>query len=151
VGALHREGHVFARYLAGVTPTAYMLRAYERGHAAIPFRQGPPPDAVDRLLLRAASLGTVTARFSDMYARFFRPTGVLRQKLVLMCAVLENSPDTHAWFNSAATGGGATVVGRLLLTGGAAALTLVAAVVLLGPLHLVLLLWGGSAGGRTAR
>jgi hypothetical protein len=136
-GALDREGRIFARYLAGAVPSAYALGAYERGHASIPFRHTGPPDAVDRMLLRFARLGTVATRLADGYARFFRPTGVLRQKLVLMCAVLENSPETHVWFNSAAVGSGATIFARLLLAGVVAAINLSGALLLLGPLHLV--------------
>jgi len=88
------------------------------------------------MLLRFGSFGTVTAGLADAYARFVRPTGVLRQKLVLMCAVLENSPETHARFNSAAVGSRVTILARLLLVGFTAALNITAAMLLLAPLHL---------------
>jgi hypothetical protein len=149
--ALARECRVFTSYLAGREATPYICRSFEQGHARIPYRHAAGPDAIDTLLIRAALIGGPATRVADMYARIFRPTGALRQKLVLLCAVLENSPETHAWFNSADAENSARVIGRLVLAGLASGLALLAGLVLLGPLHLVArLAAGGGAGGGQA-
>jgi len=149
--ALAQECRVFTSYLAGQEPTSGICRAFERGHARIPYRQADGPDAIDTLLIRAALIGGPATRVADIYARLFRPTGALRQKLVLLCAVLENSPETHAWFNSADTANSARVFGRIIYAGLASGLALLAGLVLLGPLHLAARLGGGGKAreGRT--
>ncbi len=140
------ECRVFTGYLAGRTPDEYIRLRYERGHARIPYRLAGGLTAADRAILRVARLGTVPARMADIYSRFFRPTGALRQKLVLLFAVLENSPETQAWFNSAAEGGPVTLIGGLAVSGLASAFLLVAGIVCIGPLHLL----AGASDGRGA-
>ncbi len=141
------ECRVFTGYLAGRTPDEYIRVRYERGHARIPYRQTGGLAPADQAILRVARLGPVPARMADIYSRFFRPTGALRQKLVLLYAVLENSPETHGWFNVAATGGPVALLGGLIASGVASGILLVAGVLCIGPLHLAAELFGGADGG----
>lgn len=138
------ECRVFTGYLAGRTPDEYIRLRYERGHARIPYRLAGGLTAADRAILRVARLGPVPARMADIYSRFFRPTGALRQKLVLLFAVLENSPETQAWFNTAAEGGPVTLIGGLVVSGVVSAALLAAGIVCIGPLHLM----AGTFGSR---
>lgn len=140
------ECQAFTRYLAGRPPDDYIRGRYQRGHARIPYRLAGGGSAADRAILRVARLGPLAARMADIYSRFFRPTGVLRQKLVLLYAILENSPETHAWFNAASVGGPVALLGGLVLSGFASGMLLLAGIVCLGPLHLVASLSGGSQG-----
>ena len=135
---------MFTRYLAGREPDEYIRVRYERGHARIPYLQSGGPTSVDRALLRVARLGPTLARAADSYSRFFRPTGALRQKLVLLYAVLESSPETHAWFNSGAVGGPVTLLGGLALNGLASGASLLLGIVVIGPLHLAARVAGGD-------
>jgi hypothetical protein len=127
---------VFSRYLAGVEPTPYLVEAYTRGHRHLPALTAPP-DAVDELLLGGARLGALSTWLADAYARRARPTGILRQKLTLMLAVLESSPPAHRWVNGAATGPVLLVLARVAWAVIMGALALVVGAVLYGPLHLV--------------
>lgn len=138
---LARECAAFAQYLAGATPTPAMQAYYRRAHATIPFRAAGALVPIDRSLLGWARRGGLPLRLADAYARFFRPTGALRQKLTLMLAILENSPETHRWLNSGETGSGAGVLAGLLLTGLAFVAALALGTLLFGPLHLL----GGDA------
>jgi hypothetical protein len=138
------ECRVFTGYLAGRTPDEYIRLRYERGHARIPYRLAGGLSAADRAVLRVARLGPVPARMADIYSRFFLPTGALRQKLVLLFAVLENSPETQAWFNTAAEGAPVTLLGGLMVSGIVSAVLLVAGIICIGPLHLM----AGASGGR---
>ncbi len=138
------ECRVFTGYLAGRAPDEYIRVHYERGHARIPYRQAGGLTAVDRAILNVARLGPLPARMADIYSRFFRPTGALRQKLVLLYAVLENSPETHAWFNAAAVAGPAALLGGLFLNGLASVALLLAGILCIGPLHLAARLAEGS-------
>ncbi|MEO8140613.1 MAG: hypothetical protein ABI742_13250 [Gemmatimonadota bacterium] len=144
---LAEECRVFTRYLAGREPDEYIRVRYERGHARIPYLQSGGLTGVDLALLRVARLNPILARAADGYSRFFRPTGALRQKLVLLYAVLENSPDTHAWFNSGAIGGPVVLLGGLALHGLASGASLLLGIVVIGPLHLAARLGGGAGRG----
>lgn len=143
---LAEECRVFTRYLAGREPDEYIRVRYERGHARIPYLQSGGLAGIDRTLLQVARLNPTLARAADIYSRFFHPTGALRQKLVLLYAVLENSPETHAWFNSGAVGGPVALLGGLVLNGLASGASLLLGILVIGPLHIAARL--GSDAGR---
>jgi hypothetical protein len=131
------ESTVFTRYLAGETPSDYVRRKYRDGHRAIPYRTRQDEDALDVALTVVARRGPVRARIADAYARVFRPHGVLRQKLTLLLAILENSPETHRRFTSGGRGRLAAVFsigGSLLLFG----FSLLAGLFFFGPVHRLL-------------
>ena len=134
---LDLESSAFTRYLAGTSPSDYVRRKYAEGHAAIPYRQTNNEDAFDAVLVLVARGGSVRSRVADAYARIFRPHGALRQKLTLLLAILENSPDTHRRFTS---GGNGTLAGILGIAASLLvfSLSLLAGFILLGPAHLLL-------------
>lgn len=101
---LAAECSALVHYLVGQPATAPMQAYYARAHATIPYRKGGPLAAVDDPLVSAIASGGVILRAADAYARFFRPTGPLRQKVTLVLAIVENSPETHAALNRAAVG-----------------------------------------------
>jgi len=144
---LARECAVFARYLAGVEATPYLVNAYARGHAQMPAWRAGPPDRAERFLLAVARVHPTFTRIADGYARHVRPTGLLRQKLVLACAILESSPPAHDWLNTARTGSLPLTVLRIAGTGVASVLATLLGFLLLGPLHAVLAL-AARAGGE---
>jgi hypothetical protein len=140
--ALGAECRAFARYLAGQDPSAYVLAWYQR--IAASAADEAPPVLIDRVSLALARRGSLPARCADAYARVFRPYGLLRRRLVLLLAILENSPPSSAWLNAARTGGPSGVIAGMagsLLAGGAA---LLVGCLVLGPVHLAGRL-GGSA------
>ena len=140
---LATECTVFAQYLVGQPATAAMTAYYQRAHATIPYRGAGPLSAVDRVLLGAAGSGGIALRAADAYARFFRPTGALRQKLTLCLAILENSPETHAWLNRAETGTRWRVLAGMGRAGVAFLFSLGLGILLFGMVQLI--------GGRRSR
>lgn len=143
-----RECAVFALYLANVSASPYHLQAYVRGHGRMPAAAPGAADAVDHLLLRFACLHPLATRMADGYARFLRPTGLLRQKLVLCCAVLESSPPAHDYLNTAATGSLPVTLLRLAWAGLGSAAAILGGALVLGPLHLALRLMGRGGSAR---
>ena len=87
---LDRECRVFHRYLAACDPDAYVLTKYREGHRAPHWIQRTVPDRFDALLLNRAVRGPFMARLADAYACFFFRRAVLRQKLVLLLAIVES-------------------------------------------------------------
>ena len=148
---LSEECRAFTAYLTGLSPTPYVLEKYRLGHRRIPYLTQEGPDRVDRMLLGAARHGSFLLRCADSYARTLRPTGMLRQKLVLTLAVLENSPPTHLRLNSAREGSLAELALVIFGRGLGFAFSLLIALVLLGPPHLVLSLIPDQPKGKVDR
>lgn len=123
---------MFARYLSGREADDYVVRKYVELHPAAEQAAGSR-HAIDDVLVRFAARGPVRARVADAYARIFRPHGLLRCKLVLAFAVLENSPGFHRPFTG---GSGGSLVGgalRFVAAGTVFVLTLVVGVLLFLP------------------
>jgi hypothetical protein len=94
-GVPRRECNRFCRLLTGVQPTQYVADKYVAAHVAQVSLRDPASDPVEHMLLEAARSGDLALRCADMYARFFRPGGLLRRKLVLLLAICENAPSMH--------------------------------------------------------
>lgn len=134
--ALAAECSALVRYLVGQAATPPMQAYYSRAHATIPYRSGEPLRGVDYALVSAIGTGGVVLRAADAYARFFRPTGPLRQKLTLALAIVENSPGTHATLNRAAVGPRWRVLGDVVLAGTGFLLCLGLGLLFFGPQQL---------------
>ena len=134
---LKRECEVFCRYLTGSAPTDYVVRKYLAGHAAMPAAGARAGRLVDRWLLVVAHTGPPGARLADSYARILRPHGPLRHRLVLLLAILENSPGFHERLDRATIGSPLGIMLELGLTGVGFALRLALGLACFGPVHLV--------------
>jgi hypothetical protein len=145
VELLDAECRAFGRYLTGREPSESVRRYYAGAHRNIPYLTQGGVRPVDRWLLAAARRGGFLLRAADGYARFFRPAGPLRQKLILCLAILENSPETHSLLNGVETGTPALLLSRLVLTGMVAALALGTGILLFGPGQLLSQPDAGSA------
>jgi NADH dehydrogenase len=91
VAGLRRECDVFCRYLLGSRPNAYTLAKYVGGHASIPFALAGGLSCEDERVLAFACRNPLCARIADAWSRVASPHSALRQKLVLLVAILEYS------------------------------------------------------------
>ncbi|HSK18826.1 MAG TPA: hypothetical protein VK912_06780 [Longimicrobiales bacterium] len=136
--SLTRECDVLARRIGAPASSAFItakyILAHEQGHLEPVDRD----DALDRLLVRFAALGPAAAALADTYARFARPAGTLRRKLVLTAALLESTAPGYMTFEPPSASHALTVVARLAGRGALFALVLGASILVLGPVHLVL-------------
>jgi uncharacterized protein YbjT (DUF2867 family) len=141
-GPADRECDLFTRYLIGQPATAEVRRHYARALAGRGLAD-PPPARFDRLLLGLAGRGGAGTALVDAYTAFFDRGAPVRRRLVLLMAILENTPEGAAAFDPVPERGAVRAAARLLWHGFAGGLTLLAAAVLLLPLRLVL-----SRGGQ---
>ncbi len=138
---LGAECRVFCRYLADQEPSPYVVNCYQRAWlSTLPAEL--PLAFIDRGSLAIARWGTLPARIADAYTRVFRPYGPLRRRLILLLAILENSPPTDRPLNAAREGSRPAIMTGMLLNLLAGGVCLLAGIVLLGPLHLTTKLGG---------
>jgi nucleoside-diphosphate-sugar epimerase len=112
---LERECRVFTKHLIDETATAYVVRKYSEAHAALPALSGG--DKFDAFLVRVASRHHWGARLADSYARLFLPHTRLRQKLVVLLAVLETCPPSFQKIDASVGGSRSRAIARLGMRG----------------------------------
>ena len=90
----------------------------------------------DAITVAFAMMGPLFTRLADAYCRLFRPRGALRQKLVLVLAILEVSPPFYRDIDEVR---GPPLLQVVILAGSALAfaLSLLLGAVLLAPLQLL--------------
>lgn len=135
--AIAAECGVFTRHLTDDEATPYVIACYERLLASA--RRPPAVEAllIERALLSMARAGGLRLRLADGYACLFRPRGGLRRRLVLVIAILENSPSSARLFNSGEEGSFAGVSARMAISMVASALCTLVGVLVFAPVHLV--------------
>ncbi len=96
---LRTECRLFTQYLLRQDPDSYVLDCYVSLQPAALEGASPlaEPDAV---LLETGKSGLLRLRIADAYARMFRPRCLLRRKLILTFAILENSSRFHSCFTA---------------------------------------------------
>lgn len=129
------ECQTLARYLTGMEPSAYILEKYHACSAGLQAMRGSSPTWFDNALMSLARRGSFGTALVDTYARWFAPRSLVRYKLTLLLAILENSPDSHVRVTAATTGDRWTLVRQLILVGLRETAALVVATIILGPLH----------------
>ncbi|HYY06513.1 MAG TPA: hypothetical protein VE997_08040 [Candidatus Limnocylindria bacterium] len=87
--ALEAEAHLFARYLVGRPPPAELVERYRAANAAI-FTE--PVARQDAALIAFARRHPWSVSLLDAASGLLRPGSLLRNKILLMAAILETSP-----------------------------------------------------------
>lgn len=136
---LHRECRVFTRYLIQAEATECIAARYAAAHAV--REEVQTPGRFDRMLVTAASRHPWATRLADSYSALLRPHGTLRQKLVLLLALLESTAPTAAAID-AADGPAKTIVSGAV-RGVLFPVWLLAGVIVFTPLRIVAALRGG--------
>ncbi len=134
---LRREANTFTRYLLSRAPSDYVVDKYHQGHRVIPYLNGAENLPIDALLLKVARRGVLPAWIADTYARIFRQSGPLRQKLVLLAAILESSPSFHSDMGGSKDTKRLYVFLGLVVLGLGFAVRLPVAMLVFGPAHLL--------------
>ena len=138
-GDLLDECRLFTRYLVGRPPDDYVLDCYVRLQPAA--LHGTTAGATaDKVLLNTAKWGLVGLRLADAYARVFRPRCLLRRKLILTFAILENSREFHSQFTSGASSSYPAALARLAASIATFGVTLLASLFVVVP-PIVLSAW----------
>jgi hypothetical protein len=106
------ECRLFTRYLVDREPDPYVLGCYVRLQPAA-LDGTTPVEAPDAVLLETGRSGLIRLRLADAYARVFRPRSLLRRKLILTFAILENSAQFHSQFTSGARSSYPAALARL--------------------------------------
>lgn len=125
------EGRAFGRHVVGTEPPAALLERYRDACGRL-FPD--PPDAVDAVLVGFAAHHPWSVGPLDAATALLRPQSRLREKLLVMSAVLEATPRFADEFLPRPSGRVA-VLGRLVAIGLAALGRVVVGMVLFGVLR----------------
>jgi len=134
---IRQEANIFTRYLLSREPSDYVVDKYRHGHRVIPYLNGAETLPIDAFLLKVARLGVLPVWMADAYARIFRPSGPLRQKLVLLAAILESSPAFHSDMGGSKRSSRLQVYLTSVGLGLGFVARLTAAVLVFGPVHIL--------------
>ena len=88
---LARECQTYCRYLVRRPPSEYISSKYAEYHHLHPDNDSER-NLLDQVLLSVSRLHPFLTGVADSYAVWFRRSGVLRRKLVLMLALTEATP-----------------------------------------------------------
>lgn len=138
---LNRECVALATYLTGYPPANYLAQKYREAHEK--SGRFTARGHFDAYLLRWAARGPRRAALADAYACWFARRSAVRRKLILLMAIMESGPPRLGFSDRAVTG----FPLRLAARGAGFALRLLTGLVALAPVHLVLGLYEGRAGG----
>jgi len=138
---LAAECDIFARQIIGRPASDRTIKAYRgalmaRGMAAAPTRP------FERLTLALARKGTIPAGWVDAYSALLHRRGLVRRRMIVLAAILENTPEGAGAFDSPASGGKARALARLAWAGAAGCVSLALGLLVLMPARLVLALTG---------
>jgi NADH dehydrogenase len=95
--ALAHECRALATHLTGQQPPPYVVEKYRDAHARLARLQ--ESWGFDRILLRLAIGHPLLARLVDAYTAVFARRALVRQKWVLLLALLETTASTAAYFD----------------------------------------------------
>jgi len=87
--ALELEARVFARYLVGRVPPAEIVDRYRDANRALFTAPAPPTEAA---VVRVVSRHPWSVSLLDAAVGIRRPGSLLRNKILVMAAILEASP-----------------------------------------------------------
>jgi hypothetical protein len=88
--ALDLEAHAFGRYLVGRTPSAELVARYRAANETL-FTE--PISAEDQAIVAFARRHPWTVGPLDAATGLFRPGSALRNKILVMAAILEATPE----------------------------------------------------------
>ena len=131
---LEQECRVFARYLTGQDPSRYIIEKYQDFHQKIGVRGGSA--RFDRFLVSTAARGPYWTRLADSYGTLFRRNSVLREKLVIVLALLECAPPASETLDRVPAGGLTGALLRMAVGGMSYALALSIGGLLFSPVRL---------------
>ena len=137
VAAITQECEAFTRHLTDAAPTAYVLDCYARLVASAALPDGAASQLIERALLAAGRSGGLVLRLADAYACLFRPRAELRRRLILIVAILENTPEFAHLFNSGEVGSFVRVSARMIVAVATSVLSTLAGVLAFAPVHVV--------------
>ncbi|HYN08773.1 MAG TPA: hypothetical protein VES67_15440 [Vicinamibacterales bacterium] len=140
----------FARYLTQQAVSTYVLGKYRDAHARRPHLSTGTARRFDRLLVVVARTGGLGAWLVDAYTAVFFKRAVVRQKWVLLVAILESTAPTAAIFDVPDTENRVALFVRLAGRGMAFALGLGLSTVMFLPLQLLLAATSRGSTGRRA-
>ena len=135
---LERECRIFTKYLISQSPNDYVIDKYYEANIKSAELSHAPADRFQRILLSIAVKSFFMTSFVDSYASIFLKDSLFRKKLILLLAILENSPPFYAKFDYPDSSNSFHIFLTFGLHGIWLAFSLILSIILFTPLYFVL-------------
>jgi NADH dehydrogenase len=97
---LRRECILISRYLIGQPPSVYVIEKYIEAHKYSEMVDASNQMPFERFLLQIATRNVFLLKIVDAYSAFFTPSSVLRNKLILLVAIMESCAPSYREFEA---------------------------------------------------
>jgi len=141
VTTLENECIAFSRYLLKQNPSRYVIDKYCAAHTNDSFLGVSNPSDFDRFLLRISSTHPALAKLVDCHTSIFLKSSPVRQKWILILAIMETCPPSHDYFDSPDSSGRSLFFAGMICQGVVFIALLCISVIVFLPLRLVLAIY----------
>lgn len=145
---LRAESRIFGAHLVGTASPPYVEDQYVKACRARGLAFDDQFDCFDRASLWLARKGRLFARWADAYCAIFRRSGALRQKLLVLAAILEHVAPTSESFDQTQPRGAVSSALFVFIYGCSSGVALVLGSLILLPVSLICRLTGQRARAR---
>ena len=97
---LDRECQVYSKYLIQQVPGKYVVDKYHDAHKKSRDLRRPPKNKFDEVLIKLSSKTPFMTKIVDSYAALFFKNSLFRKKVIVLMAILENSPLSYLAFEA---------------------------------------------------
>jgi NADH dehydrogenase len=134
---LMHECGLLTRYLVGQQPSDYVIEKFVEAHKFSSIFDESKLKPFERFLLRNATRNIFTLKVIDAYSAFFSRSSILRNKLILMVAILESCTPSYRSFDPHPTAPVIQILLNLFANGLGFAVAFALAILILIPIQIL--------------
>jgi nucleoside-diphosphate-sugar epimerase len=146
VSALDQECIAFSHYLVRRNPSRYVVDKYCEANATGSFIESCETNHFDRLLLSLAVAHPGLAKLVDSYTGIFLKSATVRNKWILLLAIMESSAPSYEYFDSPDSSSRSLLFAQMIWQGMVFLTCLCLSTIVLTPLRVILALYSTLMG-----
>lgn len=146
---LRRECILMSRYMIGQQPSDYVIEKYIEAHRYSEMVDGSNQKPFERFLLQIATRNVFLLKVVDAYSAIFNPSSVLRNKLILLVAIMESCAPSYRAFEAQESASNIQILYELAWKGALFAISFALAFLILIPTQLIFTAYTKILGERS--
>lgn len=138
-----------SRYMIGQQPSDYVIEKYIEAHRYSEMVDGSNQKPFERFLLQIATRNVFLLKVVDAYSAIFNPSSVLRNKLILLVAIMESCAPSYRAFEAQESASNIQILYELAWKGALFAISFALAFLILIPTQLIFTAYTKILGERS--